>query len=91
MSKVEIWTPRSFLLSSSVQVLPLDVTTPRDSHAWNYRELATLLTLSESLAEVGLEPLTIGSVCKNLTTELSGHQTDSCSSRRRPCPCQYDD
>ena len=50
-----------------VQVLTLDVTTPRDSYAWNYSELATLLTLSESLVEVGLEPLTIGSMRKNLT------------------------
>ena len=36
-----------------------------------YRELATLLTLSENLAEVGLEPLTIGSMRKNLIIELS--------------------
>ena len=47
------------------------MTTPRDSYAWNYRELTTLLTLSESLAEVGLEPVTIGSMRKNLTIELS--------------------
>ena len=40
-------------LSSSVLVLPLDVTTPRDSYAWNYRELATLLTLGESLVMSG--------------------------------------
>ena len=38
------------------------MTTPRDSYTWNYRELATLLTLSDSLVEVGLEPLTIGSI-----------------------------
>ena len=71
MFKVDIWTLRSFLfcLSSSVQVLLLDVTTPRESYAWNYRELATLLILSESLAELGLEPLTIGSMRKNLTIE----------------------
>ena len=61
----------AFCLSSSVQVLPLDVTTPRDSYTWNYRELATLLVLSESSAEGGLEPLTIGSMRKNLTTEVS--------------------
>ena len=60
-----------FCSTSSVQALPLDVTTPRNSYAWNYRKLATLLTLSESLAEVGLEPLTIGSMRKNLTIELS--------------------
>ena len=48
--------PRSFL--------------PRDSYAWNYRELATLLNLSESLAEGGFEPLTIRSKRNNLTTEL---------------------
>ena len=40
-------------LSSSVLVLPLDVTSPRDSYAWNYRELATLLTLNESLVMPG--------------------------------------
>lgn len=56
----------------SVQVLPLDVTTPRESYARNYEELATLLTLSESLAECGFEPLTIvGSMGKDLMTELS--------------------
>ena len=27
--------------------------TPRDSYGWNYRELSTLLTLSERLAEGG--------------------------------------
>ena len=59
MSKVEILdTEKLFWLSSSVQVLPLDVTTPRDSDAWDYRE-------------VGLEPLTIGSMRKNLNIELS--------------------
>ena len=35
------------------------MTTPRDSYAWNYRELVTLLNRSESLAEVGLESLTV--------------------------------
>ena len=55
----------------AVQVHPLDGTTHRDSYAWNYRELVTLLTLSESLAEVGLELLTIRSMRKNLTIELS--------------------
>ena len=49
------------------------MTTPSDSYAWNYRELTTLLTLSESLAEVGLEPLTIGSIRKSLTIEISWH------------------
>ena len=37
----------SFCLSSSVQVLPLDLTTPRDSYTWNYREMANLLTHSK--------------------------------------------
>ena len=64
-------TEKLFCLSSSVQVLPLNVTVPRDSYAWNHRELAILLTLNESLAEVGLEPLTIGSMGKNLAIELS--------------------
>ena len=56
-------------------MLPLDVTTPRDSYAWNYRALATLFTLRESLAEGGFESLTIGSILKNPTTELSKHLT----------------
>ena len=80
MSKVEIWTLRSFLLIEQCpgpssrcdstyvhEMYTLDV--PRDSYACNYRELATLLTPTESLAEVELEPLTIGSMHKNLTTE----------------------
>ena len=54
-------TERLFCLSSSAQVLPLDVTTALESYAWNYIELATLLTLSESLAEGGFEPLIMGS------------------------------
>ena len=74
MSKVEIGTLRSFLL---IEQCPgpssLYVTTPRDSYAWNYIELATLLTLGEGLAEVGLKPLTTGSMRKNLTIELSWH------------------
>ena len=36
-----------FCLSSSLQVISLDVTTPRDSYAWTNRELASLLTQSE--------------------------------------------
>ena len=71
MSKEEIWTLEAFCLSSSVQVLPLGVTIPRDSYAWKYREMVTVLTLSESLAEVGFEPLTIGSMRKSLAVELS--------------------
>ena len=63
----------TFCLSSSVQVLPLDVTTPRDSYAWSYREPVTLLTESESLAEGGFEPPIIWSICMSLTTELSWH------------------
>ena len=48
----------------------LDVAKPRDSIAWNYRELTTLLNLCENLAEVGFNPLTMRSTNKNLTTEL---------------------
>ena len=55
-------------LSSSIQVFPLDVTTPRDSYARNYRELVTLLALCKCLAETIFETLTIGSVRENLTT-----------------------
>ena len=35
------------------------------------RELATIPILSEDFAEGGFEPLTIGSMRKNLTSELS--------------------
>ena len=52
----------AFLLIEQFQNIPLDVTTPRDSYAWNYRELTTLLALSEGLAEGGFEPLTIRSM-----------------------------
>ena len=63
----------AFYLSNSVQILLLDVIRPGDSYAWHYRELATLLTPSDSLAEGGFEPLTIKSMRKSLTTELSSH------------------
>ena len=42
------------------------MTTPRDSYAWNYRDLATLVTLNETLAAVGFEPLTIRLTRKKL-------------------------
>lgn len=67
-------TKKLFCLSSSLQVLHLDMTTPHDSYDWNSIELATLLTLTESLAEGRLEPLTV--VHKNLTT-LSYHDTSN--------------
>ena len=47
------------------------MTTPCYAFADGITELMTLSTLSESLAEGGFEPLTIGSMLKNLTTELS--------------------
>ena len=50
---------------------PLNFNTPRQSYTWNYRELATLINLSEILAECGFEPLIIEPMRKNLTTELS--------------------
>ena len=54
------------------QCLSLDVTTSRDSYAWNYRGLDTLIALSKILADRGFEPLIIGSYMrKNLTAELS--------------------
>ena len=34
------------------------MTTPHDSYAWNYRELATFLISNENLTEGGFEPLT---------------------------------
>ena len=57
-----IFCIRAFCLSSSVQVLPINLATPLDSFAWNYSVLASLLTRSECLAEGGLEPLTTGSM-----------------------------
>ena len=65
MSKADILALRSF------QVRPLDVSTYHDSYYLNYRELATLLTLSESLAKGAFEPLAIGSMRKNLATDPS--------------------
>ena len=61
-------------IEPSVLGLPLDVTTPRDSYAWNYRELATLPTLCESLVRSGTGT-TDPWVCKSapLTTEPSSH------------------
>ena len=65
----------AFCLSRSVQVLPLNMTTPRDSYPWNYRELVTVLTLSECLAKGGFGPLTLGSMTKAPITELPCHPT----------------
>ena len=56
---------RSFLLMWPHLVIPTPGITER--------ELATLLTLSERLAEVGLEPLNIGSSRKKLAIEPSWH------------------
>ena len=47
------------------------MTTPRDSYAWNDIGMVTLLTLSESVAEGGFQPLTITSMRKNLNTSPS--------------------
>ena len=49
-------TLRSPCLSSSFLVLPLDVTTPRDSYAYIHRELRASLILGECLVMQGLEP-----------------------------------
>ena len=62
---------KKLLLIDQCQILPLGVITSRDSYPWNYRELATLLTLSESLAEDEFETLTIGSIRNNLFTQPS--------------------
>ena len=64
-------TEKLFCISINVQVLPLGVTRTRDSDAWNYRGLAILFTLNESLASDGFEPLIIGSMREKLTIELS--------------------
>ena len=42
--------PGEALVRGHCEAFPVDVITPRDSYAWNYRELVTFLTLSESLA-----------------------------------------
>ena len=57
-------------LSSRVPGHPLSQCdyTSLDSYAWNYRELATLPTLSESVAEGGFEPRIIGSLLRNLAS-----------------------
>ena len=55
---------------SRVEVLQLDVTTPRDSYAWNHMELANDPT-DESLADDGAKPLTIKSMGKKVTKEHS--------------------
>ena len=44
-----------------------------DSFCCNHRELTILFTLVKVRLEVGLQPLTIGSVSKQLTAELSSH------------------
>ena len=50
MSRYTFGHGEAFCLSKSFPFIPLDVTTSRDSYSWNYRELATLLTMSASLA-----------------------------------------
>ena len=61
----------AFYISSSDQVLSRDVTTPRNSYAWNFSKLVTPCTLIEGLADGRFEQLTIGSMRKNVATELS--------------------
>ena len=74
MSNVEILTLRSFLVSEQCPGPSSRCDQLSWSYAWNYRELATLPTLSDILAEGGLEPLNIESMGKNITTELSLHR-----------------
>ena len=70
-------TEKLFCLSSSLQVLSLEVTTPRDSYAWNYRELATLLTLSEGLAkQCILNPASVKQILR--------HSLSNGAERRQP-------
>ena len=57
----------------SLQVLPLNVTTPR-SYVWNGRALATFLPRCEILAAGGFEPLPSWPVIKYITTELYCHR-----------------
>ena len=61
----------SFHLSRSFQVLTLDEAIPHDSYAWTSRELPALHSINGSFADGGFEPLTIGSMGKHLTTEIS--------------------
>ena len=46
-----------FCLSINFDALPLEVTTPCDSYAWNCRVLVIILTQREILAKGGFEPL----------------------------------
>lgn len=50
---------------SNAPVLPHDVTTPQYSHAWNYEEVATLVTLRESQARFGASTTDL-SVCQEV-------------------------
>ena len=81
-------TEKIFCLSSSDQVLHVDMNTLGDSYAWNYRKLGTLLTRSEILAEGGLEPLTIGPMRKNLTTESHSDTLRQNGDRRNYFHCK---
>ena len=58
----------SFLL---IKQCPVPSSSCDHTHVWNYRELATLPILNESLAQGRFGPLTIGSMRKNHTTEQS--------------------
>ena len=64
---------RSFLLMEQCRGPSSHMTIRLDFCGWNYRELATPLTLSKRLAGGRFKPLIIGPMCKNLTTELSFH------------------
>ena len=65
------WTLRNILrIEHCSSPSYFNLITPNDSKAWNHRELATLLALSESSAKDGFKPLIIGWMSKNATTEL---------------------
>ena len=55
-------------ISSKALVLSLNISTPRDSYAWNDRELATLLSLNENESKIAFVPLTIESAGKHLNS-----------------------
>lgn len=69
------------VLWSSFLVIPLYVNTPVHSHAWKYRGLMTLLTLSECLAQCGSH-ITAHRICEMFLADKGSSQS--------PVAPQYD-
>ena len=69
MSKVEIWRVRDFMPIEQCPDPSLDLTSGFFYQGLDYRKLTNLLNLSKRLADGGREPLTIGSMRKNLSSD----------------------